>query len=276
MTRRVSWWTEAAGSSWPTRAITEIKGFDSNGEAVAIWGSEGEGDGQFMVLTDVAVDGAGNVYAVDNVANRVQKFAPGVSTPKPTPTPTVTVTPTQPGPNKPLAIPGRIEAEDYDIGGEGVAYHDTTKGNSGGVYRMDDVDIELFTAEGSPSVGWVRNGEWLTYTPTVTTAGAYTMKARVANPNVPRTAVLSVDGVQTATITVPTTGSFGKFTTVQVPVTLAAGTHTLRLTFSGDGQNWNWLEFATGTVTTPTPTPTPGAEEPASSRCPLRPRTAAR
>ncbi len=83
------------------------------------------------------------------------------------------------------------------------------------------------------------------------------MKARVANPNVPRTAVLSVDGVQTATITVPTTGSYGKFTTVSVPVTLSAGTRTLKLTFSGDGQNLNWFEFATGTTPTPTPT-TPG------------------
>src|SRR4029077_18842783 len=30
-------------------------------------------------------------------------------------------------------IPGKIEAENYDSGGEGLAYHDTTPGNSGGV-----------------------------------------------------------------------------------------------------------------------------------------------
>ncbi len=39
-------------------------------------------------------------------------------------------------------VPGRIEAEDYDIGGETIAYHDTTPGNTGGAYRHDDVDIE--------------------------------------------------------------------------------------------------------------------------------------
>ena len=50
-------------------------------------------------------------------------------------------TPT-PGPYRTLVVPGTIEAEDYDNGGEGVAYHDTVAGNQGGAYRSDDVDIE--------------------------------------------------------------------------------------------------------------------------------------
>ena len=41
----------------------------------------------------------------------------------------------------PIALPGTVEAENYDKGGQGVAYHDTTPGNSGGKYRTDDVDI---------------------------------------------------------------------------------------------------------------------------------------
>ena len=56
-------------------------------------------------------------------------------------------------------VPGRIEAEDYDLGGEGIAYHDTTPGNLGGIYRQDDVDIETLAGEGTPNVGWIRNGE---------------------------------------------------------------------------------------------------------------------
>ena len=79
------------------------------------------------------------------------------------------VTPTPPGttPFKPLSVPGRIEAEDYDVGG----YSDTTAGNAGGVYRHDDVDIETTTGESTPNVGWIRTGEWLDYTANVTTAG---------------------------------------------------------------------------------------------------------
>ena len=38
-------------------------------------------------------------------------------------------------PYKPHTVPGRIEGEDYDLGGEGVAYHDTTAANEGGAYR---------------------------------------------------------------------------------------------------------------------------------------------
>ena len=69
----------------------------------------------------------------------------------------VTVVGTDPTPYKPLAIPGTIQAEDYDLGGEGVAYHDTTAGNSGGAYRQDGVDIET-SAAGTPVVG-IENGE---------------------------------------------------------------------------------------------------------------------
>ena len=32
----------------------------------------------------------------------------------------------------PWPIPGKIEGEDYDVGGEGVAYHDIDAGNNGG------------------------------------------------------------------------------------------------------------------------------------------------
>ncbi len=116
----------------------------------------------------------------------------------------VTVVGTDPTPYKPLAIPGRIQAEDYNLGGEGVAYHDTTAGNSGGAYRQDGVDIE--TGGGVTNVGWIRNGEYLTYTAIVAEAGNYTLTARVASPNSGRAAYLSVDGVQAATIRSRTPG----------------------------------------------------------------------
>ena len=42
----------------------------------------------------------------------------------------------------PAALPGTVQAEDFDDGGAGVSYRDTTPGNSGGQYRATDVDIE--------------------------------------------------------------------------------------------------------------------------------------
>ena len=171
-----------------------------------------------------------------------------------------------PTPYKPHTVPGRIEGEDYDLGGEGVAYHDTTPGNSGGAYRSDDVDIERTAGLVTPNVGWIRDGEFLTYTVNVTQAGSYLMTVRVASPNSGRTFVLRVDGQEKGVVPVPKTGSFATFVTapVQAPVTLSAGTHTLKLEFHGDGQNLDWIELTpvsppttVPTTTVPT-TPTPG------------------
>src|ERR1700722_17945719 len=42
----------------------------------------------------------------------------------------------------PFAVPGVIMADNFDNGGQGVAYNDTTPGNQGGSYRSTDVDVE--------------------------------------------------------------------------------------------------------------------------------------
>ncbi len=51
----------------------------------------------------------------------------------------------QPYGGVPIPIPGRIEAEQFDEGGRGVAYADATDWNSGGAFRNSDVDIEPTT-----------------------------------------------------------------------------------------------------------------------------------
>src|SRR6185312_443024 len=80
----------------------------------------------------------------------------------------------------PAAIPGTIQIQDFDGGGEGLAYHDTTAGNTGGAYRQDDVDLEP-SADGGNDVGWTAAGEWLNYTVNVAAAGSYAVTFRVAS-----------------------------------------------------------------------------------------------
>ncbi len=130
----------------------------------------------------------------------------------------VTVT-APPGGNRPYPsahyVPGRVEAEDYDVTAGSPAYSDTTAANEGGVYRFDAVDIEV--GGSNYDVGWIRNGEFLNYTVEIATAGAYTMTARVASMS-GAAAELSVDGAPAATVTVPNTGSYGVYRTVSVPV----------------------------------------------------------
>jgi hypothetical protein len=173
---------------------------------------------------------------------------------------------TVPTPYRPHPVPGRVEAEDYDLGGESISYHDTTPGNTGGAYRQDGVDIE--TAGGVTNVGWIRTGEFLTYEVYVRDAGTFQMSVRVASPNSGRTITVSVPGETLATVAVPNTGSFSTYRTVTVPVTLSSYYHAVKLTFAGDGQNLDWIAFAKSGAT-PTPTPTPSVATPTPTPTPV-------
>ena len=182
---------------------------DSSVPRVVIFDKTGAPTASFTIpiVGPMAVDRDGTVFIVSWTEHVLMRFTPGAG-PAPTPTVTVTPTPTQTvGPYTPLSIPGRIEAEDYDLGGEGIGPASTTAGNSGGTYRTDDVDIEYTASEGNHNVGSIRDGEWLAYTADVTGSGPFTVTARVASPNTGRQATLAVDGVMAATIAVPDAGS---------------------------------------------------------------------
>jgi hypothetical protein len=77
-------------------------------------------------------------------------------------------------------VPGTIQAEDFDNGGEGVAYHDSGPNNAGGAYRQTGVDIEA-ASSGGYDVGWFAPGDWMNYTISVPSAGTYTVALRVAS-----------------------------------------------------------------------------------------------
>ena len=50
--------------------------FSTRGELLRAWGGEGEDDGQFRFPATIDIDAAGNVYVVDVLNARVQKFDP--------------------------------------------------------------------------------------------------------------------------------------------------------------------------------------------------------
>lgn len=144
-------------------------------------------------------------------------------------------------------VPGKIEAENYDIGGINVAYADNSAGNSGGVYRTDDVDIESTTdAGGGFNVGWILNGEWLEYTTNVTASGRYRLEVRVASINSDRTFNILMDGQDiSGTLSVPNTGGWQNWQTVTVnDISLSAGQKIMRIAMNGDGFNINHVTFS--------------------------------
>ncbi|WP_436933463.1 carbohydrate-binding protein [Halovenus amylolytica] len=138
----------------------------------------------------------------------------------------------------------QINAEDFDTGGEGVAYHDTSDGNKGGAYRDTDVDIqEADDSSGAYNIGWIETGEWWEYTVEVPESGEYNLTARLAGKN--DTSVdIAVDGTQIATVDVPDTQGWQEWTTVDGGrINLSAGTQTIRVTTNGSSFNINWFGF---------------------------------
>jgi endonuclease/exonuclease/phosphatase family metal-dependent hydrolase len=141
-------------------------------------------------------------------------------------------------------IPGTIQAEDFDNGGPGISYYDTTPGNSGGQYRDTDVDIES-SSEGGFDVGWIASGEWLNYTLYVPVAGAYTVQLHVSSPYGGALHV-GFNGPSTGTwqpVSVPTTGGWQSWTTVTTSVRLQPGVQQLTLYFDTGGFNVDAIDI---------------------------------
>lgn len=151
----------------------------------------------------------------------------------------------------PFVLPARIEAEDFDLGGEGVAFHDTDPANNGARYRLAEaVDVQdCSDAGGGYNVGWIYQVEWLEYTIEVPAAGTYPIDVRVASPSLGGTFHLEFDGVdRTGDVAVPPTGNWQAWTTVSTTATLPAGVQVMRFAPTLQGFNLNAIEFAAPTA----------------------------
>jgi len=177
------------------------------------------------------------------------------------------------------AIPGRLECAFYDLGGEGVAYHDTTPINilSGVLnqqrrhqrahatayywnFRRDEgVDISFvkdWADLNHPNladppvnqlyIGGTEDGEWCNYTVDVKAAGTYQVIALYGNVATAGPVSLSIDGKPACACSFPAvTGSMHKWNRAPVGrITFArAGPQVLTLNYSR-GYNLGYFEFA--------------------------------
>lgn len=132
-----------------------------------------------------------------------------------------------------------FQAESYN------AFNDTTPGNTGGVFRADNVDIEATQDTGGGyNIGWIAAGEWWSHNNLVVPAtGTYIIKMRVASPS-GATASVDLNGgsTQLGNFTIPATGGWQSWTTVSRTVTLNAGTYSLGVFAQTAGWNFNWIE----------------------------------
>ncbi|UXP31991.1 DUF5010 C-terminal domain-containing protein [Reichenbachiella agarivorans] len=139
-------------------------------------------------------------------------------------------------------VPGTVQAENYDVGGEGVAYHDTDASNQGNQYRTDGVDIEACSdTDGGYNIGWMNTGEWLEYTVNFTVTQNYDFFPRLASLNGGAQYRLLIDGVDvTGTKNLTATGGWQSYTTHHLrDVHVTSGLHLVRFEVISGGINLN-------------------------------------
>lgn len=183
----------------------------------------------------------------------------------------------------PQKIPGRIQCEFYDLGGEGIAYHDADVVNNGSgklnpadgtvlnEFRMregvdisytksngiDDNGYNLVKPEpGSLYVGWTEPGEWMNYTVEVAESGNYKIGLMLTS-NRGGTVSFSVDGKDVSRpVTIRSTyvaadtvawrqWHHWNYQDSLAVIRLEQGIHTLTLRTVAEGNmNFDYLDFS--------------------------------
>jgi hypothetical protein len=130
----------------------------------------------------------------------------------------------------PASIPGTIEAENYDIGGEGLTYHETDERNITGAYRPDEaVDIYDRLGDGY-HIGNAIPGEWYEYTVNVQHSGEYKMNTWLASLEGGGKFQIKIGEVKSDTLTAPVTYSALNTASVSAIMNLNAGEQIMRFT----------------------------------------------
>ena len=155
-------------------------------------------------------------------------------------------------PYKSHSLPGIIQFEDFDKGGEGLSFHDSDGTNEGDSnYRTDGEGVDMVKGNGGTAIGYTAANEWLEYTVNVTKAGTYNCEATVSSGTTCASFTLSLrDNGQTTQLcsfSIPQTASSSWDTYVTVKEKLSKelpeGQHILRVTITGANGNLDKMAF---------------------------------
>ena len=145
----------------------------------------------------------------------------------------------------PVGLPGIIQAENFDKGGEGMTFHDSdTKDEGDAAYRTDNEGLDLVKGNSGTAIGYTAGNEWTEYTVNVKEPGEYSFEATCSNGSSSNGGftINTVKGTtitQVGKVTVTPTGGWGtyKVMTGKLTKNLAEGEQILRFTISGANCN---------------------------------------
>jgi hypothetical protein len=149
------------------------------------------------------------------------------------------------------ATPVTIQAEDYDLGGEGIAFHDTTaKQHRRRLSPNEAVDVKLIAGTTNQyRLSDAAVGEWVEYSINAQQASNYELELRLSNADPNAKVHVEIDGVNvTGSLSVPDTNSFSTFASVKKTFAIAQGPHVLRLAFdvaavTGSVAGVDWMKL---------------------------------
>ena len=155
------------------------------------------------------------------------------------------------------AAPGTFQAEDYNTGGQWLAFADYDyRYHSNGYRQQEVIDINQNSLGGWSLISVVEN-EWAKYTVDAGSGGVFGFQARVANPGLGASLYLLVDGVRVpGSLSIPKTANWSSYETVSLSgIELSAGHHIITIVFSKKSSSgfvgeFDWFRFVSqGTLT---------------------------
>lgn len=147
-----------------------------------------------------------------------------------------------------MAGPCVINVFNFDLGGEGVGYHDESAHNeAGNNYRSDkgDANSQGVDLEGG-NIGYTTHGEWLMFTLDVQEAGTYAFDLHRSVNNEGRNGYysLEIDGVKTDYVLMPDDNNWGAYKwqhetypESQPKIQFTVGKHTVKFILGKDGDH---------------------------------------
>ena len=229
---------KTSGKGPLTVTFTGSKSFDRNGSPITYHWNFGDGTSSTAADTIHTYSDTGRYTVILSVTNQQ------VLTTKDSVVITLLGNGT-PYSGTPVTVPALIQAENYDKGGEGIAYHDNDTKNVGLAYRPNEgVDLEGAN-DGGFDVYWMTAGEWIEYTIQVPKDGLYDIIPNVAT--VPgfgnfRISVNNVDVSGKRAVT--NTGGWQSWKPITIGnVPLKTGKQILRIDVNTDtpSEKSNWL-----------------------------------
>lgn len=156
--------------------------------------------------------------------------------------------------SEPISIPGTIQAENFDKGGDGVTYHDSNSNKEGDAssYRSDCEGVDIVNGNGGRAIGYTNTDEWLEYSVDIKKTGYYYYNAVASSGTTGSGFKLSLNTDNglvdiTGNISVPQTGNndWGTYRTLsgKTLIELEEGRHIIRLTITGSNCNVDKISF---------------------------------